>query len=210
MNNGVLSVRHRGSCGGCLCGASRYAEGQRKGKGLKKRGIWKTAAVTLTVILFFMALFFGYRFLKRDRMLSSAGSLSCSCTIRCDAILEHQDRLEPGKREMIPADGVIMAERTVSFDEGETVFDVLYRVIREEKIHMEFSDNALYGAVYIEGIANIYEFDCGELSGWMYSVNGEFPMYGMSQCEVWEGDRIEVVYTCDLGEDVGSVFHSEE
>jgi len=75
---------------------------------------------------------------------------------------------------------------------------------------MEFSDSALYGSVYIEGIGNLYEFDCGELSGWMYSVNGEFPMYGMSQYEVKDGDVIEVVYTCDLGADVGNSFEMGE
>ena len=61
----------------------------------------------------------------------------------------------------------------------------------------------MYNSAYIEGINNLYEFDCGELSGWMYKVNGWFPNYGCSRYQLKEGDVIEWVYTCDLGVDVG-------
>ena len=67
----------------------------------------------------------------------------------------------------------------------------------------------MYSSVYVEGISNIYEFDCGDLSGWMYCVNGEFPNYGCSGYKVKPGDRIEWKYTCNLGEDVGSRFSNQ-
>ena len=38
----------------------------------------------------------------------------------------------------------------------------------------------LYKSYYVEGINQLYEFDCGKNSGWMYSVNGEYPNYGAS------------------------------
>lgn len=56
---------------------------------------------------------------------------------------------------------------------------------------------------YVEGINNLYEFDCGQLSGWMYNVNGWFPNYGCSKYTVQDGDVINWVYTCNLGKDVG-------
>jgi hypothetical protein len=93
-----------------------------------------------------------------------------------------------------------------TFYEGETVFDVLQREMINEKIHFEFSNNPVYNAAYVEGIGNLYEFDCGSLSGWTYSVNGWFPNYGCSRYLVSEGDRIEWLYTCDLGEDVGGTM----
>ena len=43
---------------------------------------------------------------------------------------------------------------------------------------------------YIEGINNLYEFDCGEQSGWMYSVNGWFPNYGCSRYQLKDGDVV--------------------
>ena len=68
---------------------------------------------------------------------------------------------------------------------------------------MEFEDTPMYHSAYIEGIGNLYEFDVGELSGWMYSVNGWFPNYGCSRYQLQNGDVICWVYTCDLGKDVG-------
>ena len=63
--------------------------------------------------------------------------------------------------------------------------------------------SANYGSVYVQGINHLYEFSCGELSGWMYKVNGVFPNYGCSKYVLKNGDKIEWVYTCDLGRDVG-------
>lgn len=68
---------------------------------------------------------------------------------------------------------------------------------------MESSYTPIYDSAYIEGINQIYEFDCGSESGWMYKVNGWFPNYGCSQYKVSDGDNIAWVYTCDLGTDVG-------
>ena len=56
--------------------------------------------------------------------------------------------------------------------------------------------------VYIKGISNLYERDCGELSGWIYMVNDKVPGYGCSQYILKDGDKIEFVYTCNLGKDV--------
>ena len=116
---------------------------------------------------------------------------------------ENLDRLNAEKADLIPADGVLLAPTAVEFTEGESIFDVLKRVCRENKIHMEFSETPVYQSAYIEGIGNLYEFDCGEGSGWMYRVNGEFPNYGCSRYTLADGDTVEWVYTCDFGADVG-------
>lgn len=128
---------------------------------------------------------------------------TCMVSISCAAILENLDRLNAEKADLIPADGVLLAPSAVEFTEGESVFDVLKRVCRENKIHMEFSETPVYQSAYIEGIGNLYEFDCGEGSGWMYRVNGEFPNYGCSRYTLADGDTVEWVYTCDFGADVG-------
>ena len=91
----------------------------------------------------------------------------------------------------------------MEFHEGESVFNILRRETKKNKIHMEFVNTPVYGTAYIEGIGNLYEFDCGELSGWMYKVNGVFPSRGSSNVKLKPGDVIEWVYTCDLGADVG-------
>ena len=128
---------------------------------------------------------------------------TCTVSISCTTILEDPERLTAEKADLIPADGVLLAPTAVEFTEGESVFDVLKRVCRENKIHMEFSETPVYQSAYIEGIGNLYEFDCGEGSGWMYRVNGEFPNYGCSRYTLADGDTVEWVYTCDFGADVG-------
>lgn len=132
--------------------------------------------------------------------------LTCTLSVRCDAIFKNIGWLDAEKADIIPKDGVIYAEQNVTFYEGESVFNVLVREMKRSKIHMEFENTPIYNSAYIEGIANLYEFDCGELSGWMYKVNGWFPNYGCSRYQLKQGDRVEWVYSCDLGWDVGGQF----
>lgn len=96
-----------------------------------------------------------------------------------------------------------MATCKVTFKSGATVFDVLQSQCKAAGIPMEFEYTPLYKSAYIEGINGLYEFDKGELSGWMYSVNGWFPNYGCSRYKLKTGDKIRWRYTCDLGKDIG-------
>ena len=129
---------------------------------------------------------------------------SCTLSVRCDTALSNKDMLDSSKADILPEDGVIFPETTVYFSEGESVYDVLVREMINAKIHMESENTPMYKSAYIEGIANLYEYDCGPLSGWMYKVNGVFPNYGCSAYVLSDGDRVEWVYTCDLGKDVGN------
>lgn len=129
--------------------------------------------------------------------------LKCTFSISCATILDNMDKLKPAKKHLVPSDGWILKPVTVIFNEGESVFDVLQRVCIENKIHLESSFTPMYNSAYIEGINNIYEFDCGSLSGWMYEVNEWFPNYGCSRCQVQNGDVIKWQYTCCLGYDIG-------
>lgn len=133
-------------------------------------------------------------------------TLKCTISISCATVLDNMDMLDKSKKEIIPDDGWILKPVTVTFNEGESVFDVLKQACKDNKIHLEFSFTPIYNSAYIEGINNLYEFDCGSLSGWMYEVNDWFPNYGCSRYEVKNGDVIEWQYTCNLGEDVGGSY----
>lgn len=126
----------------------------------------------------------------------------CILSIECSAILANIDSFKDEKREILPSDGVILSPTRVGFVEGESVYDVLVRETRSRKIHMESEYTPLYNSAYIEGIANIYEFDCGSSSGWTYSVNGEFPNYGCSGYKLKDGDVIEWHYSCNYSNDI--------
>lgn len=128
---------------------------------------------------------------------------TCTLSVSCATILDNMDLCDPEKWELVPEDGWILKPMTVTFAENESVFNVLQRTLKEQGIHMEFEYTPAYHTAYIEGINNLYEFDVGELSGWMYSVNGWFPIYGCSRYRLQDGDVVEWKYTCDLGNDIG-------
>lgn len=138
-----------------------------------------------------------------DQEFDKKKTYTCTFSIECSTILNNFKDLDPDKRELVPSNGVILAPTKVTFYEGESVFDVLQRVCKEKGIHMESSWTPIYNSAYIEGIHNLYEFDCGELSGWMYRVNGWYPNYGCSRYQLVDGEVVEWRYTCDLGNDVG-------
>jgi hypothetical protein len=133
----------------------------------------------------------------------NATANTCTLSISCSTILNNMQNLTAGKSGFVPSDGWILTPTETTFTNGETVHDVLKRVCQQRGIHMESSFTPAYNSAYVEGINQLYEFDCGELSGWMYNVNGWFPNYGCSQYTLKNGDVINWVYTCDLGKDVG-------
>ena len=130
-------------------------------------------------------------------------------TISCATIFDNLEAFDKAKIEILPKDGLIVPTAKVEITEGETVFDVLLKVTKGNKIHMEYVSTPLYKSNYIEGIGNIYEIDAGPLSGWMYKVNNQFPNYGCGMYVLKDGDNIEWVYTCDLGRDVGGDWNEQ-
>jgi len=63
--------------------------------------------------------------------------------------------------------------------------------------------------MYVESINGWGEFSDGELSGWMYRVNGVFPAYSSSLRVLRAGDRVEWLFTRNLGEDLGGGFSDD-
>ena len=100
----------------------------------------------------------------------------------------------------IPENGIILDDTEFSISEGDTVFDVLVSATKKNKIQIDYDSSN--ETVYIKGINGLYEFDCGELSGWMYKVNGETPNVGCSGYKLKDGDVIEWVFTANIGKDL--------
>jgi hypothetical protein len=130
-------------------------------------------------------------------------SFTVTLTVRCEMILSNMNLLNRDKHELVPSNGIIFPTTKVTAYEGESVFNVFQREMRRAKIHMAFRNTPIYNSAYIEAINNLYEFDVGELSGWMYCVNNWYPNYGCSRYQLNPGDAIEWNYTCDLGRDLG-------
>ena len=139
-----------------------------------------------------------------------SNTISCSIYISCASVLNHMDKLTDSTKKVIPEDGIILDFTDVKVKKNATVFDVLQKAARDNKVHLEYNYTPAYKTYYIEGIGNLYQFDVGNLSGWMYSVNGEFPGVGCSGYKVKDGDVISWVYTCNFGKDVGGYYTDGE
>lgn len=115
-------------------------------------------------------------------------------TIRCDTIVGKSDS------EYIPADGVILETTEFAIEEGDSVFDILTEAAKT--YHIQVENAGQWDMIYIAGINYLYEFDFGDLSGWIYHVNGIAPSVGCGEYILKDGDRIEWLYTCDIGNDL--------
>lgn len=117
-----------------------------------------------------------------------------SLSIRCDTITDKADG------DNIPEKGIILDLLQCEIEEGDTVYDVLMEATAKYKIHIETTGSG--DGIYVEGINYIYEFDYGDLSGWMYFVDGVAPSVGCEKYELTGGEVIEWKYTCELGNDI--------
>ncbi len=117
---------------------------------------------------------------------------SVTMTIRCDLVA--------GAEDYIPADGILLAPENVPILSGDTVYDVLLRAAQKYKISIDARGSDSY--TYVAGIGYLYELAFGDLSGWVYRVNGTSPNVGCGTYTIADGDTIEWLYTCDLGMDL--------
>lgn len=106
-------------------------------------------------------------------------------TIRCDVVAE---------------DGIVLDTTEFPIAQGDTVFTILTEAARTYGIHMEYSGTEKMA--YIKGIDHLYEFQHGDLSGWVYLVNDQSPSVGCGEYVLKDGDAISWLYTCNLGNDV--------
>ena len=163
----------------------------KRRKRLTKKNVLCAAFIAAALVVFtFLTKFetVGQHYTKEEQK-DTIGSVTL--TIRCDTIAG-----EPGA----PADVVILPVTKVSVSKGDTAFDVLNRAAREHRIPMDFTGGG--GSVYVKGIAGLYEFAYGSMSGWIYRVNGEIMPVVCGQAEVSPGDEIDFLFTKNLGEDL--------
>ena len=156
----------------------------------------------ISLSLLFILLLCGCSIKSADEYYSSKepeGNLHATISIDCSRAVEYKG----SKRKKAE----ILKPYSVSFADGESVFDLLKRACRENKIQFEYEGEG--DSVYISGIDYLYEFDCGDLSGWEYSVNDKFPNVGCAASYPEDGDTVKWLFTCDLGADIGNVYKGE-
>ena len=123
----------------------------------------------------------------RDVTAEKAGTVTLS--INCEKLL--------GRSELaVWENGDILAPCSFALYENDTVYDLLVRAAKEKQIRLDLRGG------YVAGIESIYELKFGELSGWIYHVNGIEAKYGCREYVLSDGDVVEWMYTLELGKDL--------
>lgn len=131
--------------------------------------------------------YYGARSIAKENAIGTV-----TLEIRCDTVA--------GRTPALPQDGVILPETSFDIAQGDTVYTILTDAARSHGIHLESS--GMPGMIYIAGMAQLYEFDYGDLSGWMMFVNGESPSVSCDQYRLSGGEKIQWLYTCEMGNDL--------
>lgn len=167
---------------------------------MRKRLIF-AALIILAVFLVFNS-----QSVKDYNSLTKEGDMAVTISIDCKSVLSNYSSLDESLKntEYIPENGIILPKTAVYLTSGATALDALKAAAKEHNIQLEYTQSP--NDSYVEGINYIYEFSCGNLSGWMYKVNGNFADKGCNSLYLQDGDNIEWVYTCNLGKDVGEEY----
>jgi len=94
------------------------------------------------------------------------------------------------------------AEQEFLLEPGETA----YSLLRRTGLSIQSRGHSEFAGMYVQSINGWGEFSDGPLSGWMFRVNGNFPNFSASLYPLQEGDRVEWLFTRDLGNDIGGGF----
>lgn len=79
----------------------------------------------------------------------------------------------------------------ITLERGSYVIDALTKALSTAGIPYTNDGN------YISSVKGLSEFDNGEYSGWMYTVNGKYPDLGVNEKKIRSGDKIVLHYTDD-------------
>lgn len=125
---------------------------------------------------------------------TTSSEINCSITIECKSILDNMDDLKKGHEKYVPKNGIMLNNYKTTLKSKSTVYDLLKKACNDKGITYTAKDT-MY-SVYIVGINNIDEKDCGKDSGWMYSVNGSYPNVSVDSKKLKDGDKVVFTYTC--------------
>ncbi len=118
----------------------------------------------------------------------AAGTIDVTLTVLGDS--KHGD----GKVHTLAKGGLTtwVKATTYNIQSGATVWEVLKQSLEEH--NMSWSNAS---GNYVAAVNGLAEFDNGKNSGWMYTLNGKYPLLGVSEQKLKDGDRIVFHYTDD-------------
>ena len=95
-------------------------------------------------------------------------------------------------------DETILPEYNVGIFEGNTAFEALKYAAKENNITIDYS--GFDSTAYVKGINNLYEFDYGSSSGWIYAINDpdNCPTVSSGVYKLQNKDHIRWMYVTNM------------
>ena len=122
--------------------------------------------------------------------------IKCDVTIDCTILLSNMDKLNKNARKYVPDSGKLLDKTSIKIKKGSSAYDVLTAVCKLKKIAYDAEYSPIYKTSYVKGIGYLYEKMAGDMSGWLYLVDGVTPNVGSSAYKLKGGEHIEWTYTC--------------
>ena len=138
-------------------------------------------------------------------VVSQISSASASSTVASlpSVVVPSSEQIKPVEKTVTltidsskAAGGRTLKYINTAIQDNETVYSVLTRVCKQKDIKIS---SKISPSAYVEAIDGISEFDNGALSGWIYCVNGQFPITSCDKYNLKDGDQIKFIYTLDSG-----------
>ena len=96
-----------------------------------------------------------------------------------------------------------IAKTAYTVDINATVWDVIKQALADNDMTCSNPSGNYIESITRNGV-EIGEFTNGDLSGWMYTLNGKHPLLGVSEQFLDNGDKIVFHYTDDYNKEEGS------
>lgn len=111
----------------------------------------------------------------------------------------NNESLDPDIKEKLN-DGIILNAEYLELSRDCTAGDATKLACQIHSIVLD-SEVSSYG-LFVKGISGVENGMFGDMSYWLFKVNGETPEVGADYVILNDGDLVEWVYTCNGGEDL--------
>ena len=163
---------------------------------MKMKRIWMNRRIAaLLLVLMLAAAFF-----------AGCGAPAEDAALKVKVTVSFQAAVDAGydNAKAISETGVLVDGVEIGLPEGATAYDAVKSACDAAKAPVV--KNGEGEALYIESVSSLSAGDCGDLSGWLFNINGKYGSEGINAAKVADGDAVNLLYTVNMGEDIGASF----
>ena len=115
-----------------------------------------------------------------------------------------------GVAEIIPEYVTWIATTTYTLKKDSLVYDLFIKAMNNAGLNQIGASNDYVSTIYAPEGYRLSEFTNGKRSGWMYTINGDHPGYGLRYQNLKDGDAVIWHYVNDYAYEVHDWFNEEQ